>query len=180
MSGQGHQDEALTRALRAVAEDDERLGASGEVEARLIAEAHVIARAHGARRLRHYAAAGVLAAVLLVAIAVPAWRTATGRPSAVDATGPSGAGRSPGPAQSFALPQPDEVATEFFPLMYSNVPVANGHTIRVELPQAALTSFGLEADDASGTVLADVLVGQDGLARAVRFVRPASKKEQVR
>ena len=62
--------------------------------------------------------------------------------------------------------------------MYSNVPVTNGHTIRLELPQAALTSFGLEADDASATVLADVLVGQDGLARAVRFVRPATKKEQ--
>ena len=64
--------------------------------------------------------------------------------------------------------------------MYSNVPVTNGHTVRLELPQAALTSFGLEADDASGTVLADVLVGQDGLARAVRFVRPATTNKEQR
>ena len=63
--------------------------------------------------------------------------------------------------------------------LYSNVPVTNGQTVRLELPQAALALFGIEADDAFGTVLADVLVGQDGLARAVRFVRPViSVKEQ--
>ena len=64
--------------------------------------------------------------------------------------------------------------------MYSNVPVEDGHTVRVELPQAALSSFGLAADDTSGTVLADVLVGQDGLARAVRFVRPATSAQEQR
>ena len=109
------------------------------------------------------------AAALLVAIAVPAWRSATAPPPIVDPAGPVKVSARPAV----------EVATEFFPLMYSNVPVTNGHTVRLELPQAALTSFGLEADDASGTVLADVLVGQDGLARAVSFVRPAvTKKEQ--
>ena len=165
MSRQSH-DDALTRALRAVAEDDEPRGASDAVKARLLGEAHVIATA---RRRRVYATASVLAAALLVAIAVPAWRSATAPPPIVD---PAGAVKvSARPAV--------EVATEFFPLMYSNVPVTNGHTVRLELPQAALTSFGLEADDASGTVLADVLVGQDGLARAVSFVRPAvTKKEQ--
>ena len=151
MSGQGH-DEALTRALRAVAEDDGMLGASEAVGARLLAEAHLIARA---RRRRVYATAGALAAALCVAIAVPAWRSATARPPVVDPAGPMTGSVRPAPA---------EVATEFFPLMYSNVPVTNGHTVRLELPQAALTSFGLEADDAFGTVL-DVLVGQDGLAR---------------
>jgi hypothetical protein len=168
MSDQGHHDEALTRALRAVAEDDETLGASAEIEARLVAEAHVIARA---RRRRMYTAAGALAAALLAAIAVPAWRAATVRPPAIDPAGP---------AESYALLTPGEVATEFFPLMYSNVPVTNGQTIRLELPQAALASFGIEADDVSGTVLADVLVGQDGLARAVRFVRPATSVKEPR
>lgn len=158
MSGQSHRDESLTRALRAVAEDDETLGASAEVEARLRAEAHVIARA---RRRRVYTAAGALAAALVAAIAVPAWRAAMARLSAVD---PGGS------VESSAGSAPGEDATDFFPLMYSNVPVTNGQTVRLELPQAALTSFGLEADDASGTVLADVVVGQDGLARAVRFV----------
>jgi hypothetical protein len=167
MSDRGHHDEALTRALRAVAEDDAALGASAQVEVRLLAEAQVIA---GARRRRSYVAAGALAAALLGAIAVPAWRSATVRPPAVDPAGP---------VESSARSAPSEDATDFFPLIYSNVPVTNGHTVRLELPKAALTSFGLEAGDASGTVLADVFVGQDGLARAVRFVRPAtSKKEQ--
>jgi hypothetical protein len=166
MSDQGHHDEALTRALRAVAEDDERIGASAEVEARLVAEANVIARA---RRRRAYTAAGALAAALLAAIAAPAWRAATVRPPAADPAGP---------AESSARPAPGEEATEFFPLMYSNVPVTNGHTVRLELPQAALASFDIEADDVSGTVLADVLVGQDGLARAVRFVRPATSVKE--
>jgi hypothetical protein len=169
MNDQGHQDEALTRALRAVAEDDETLGASAEVEARLMAEAHVIA---WARRRRVYTTAGALAAVLLAAIAFPTWRLATVRLPAIDRVLPP---ESPVP--------PGEDATEFFPLMYSNVPVTNGQTVRLELPQAALASFGLEADDASGTVLADVVVGQDGLARAVRFVRfvrPVTNKKEPR
>ena len=44
-------------------------------------------------------------------------------------------------------------------------------------PRTALASFGLTPPDAAAdirstdTVLADVLVGDDGLARAVRFVR---------
>jgi hypothetical protein len=166
MSGGGRRVEALARALRTVAEDDEMLGASPEVASRLLAEAHVIARA---RRIRVYAVAGAFTAALLVAIAAPVWRSVSLRPAVDPASQPEPAARS----------SSGEVTTEFFPLMYSNVPVTNGHTVRLELPQAALTSFGLEADDASGTVLADVLVGQDGLARAVRFVRPViSKKEQ--
>jgi hypothetical protein len=166
-----HDDGALTRALRAMAQDDQTLGASSEIEARLLAEAHMIA---SARRRRSYTAAGALAAALFAAIAIPAWRTATVhvpvRVPVID---------SAGPAETPARPAPGEIATEFFPLMYSNVPVTNGQTIRIELPETALAAFGIEADDVSGTVLADVLVGQDGLARAVRFVRPViNKKEQ--
>jgi hypothetical protein len=167
MSDQNHHDQALTRALRAVADDDEALGASAEIETRLLAEARVIA---STRRRRAYTAALALAAALLAAMAVPAWRATTVRLPAIDS------GR---PAESALHPAPGEEATEVFPLMYSNVPVTNGRTVRLELPQAALASFGLEADDVSGTVLADVLVGQDGLARAVRFVRqPTSLREQ--
>jgi hypothetical protein len=98
------------------------------------------------------------AAAVIVGIAIPMWPTADrSRTSApVSRHGLSVAG----------------VETEVFPLKYSNVPVTNAQTIRLELPRAALASFGLEADNTSGTVLADVLIGQDGLARAVRFVRP--------
>jgi hypothetical protein len=106
------------------------------------------------------AAAAFVAAVATPGWPVPGWSRAGSNVSVDDG----------------ASDRPAEEASEFFPLMYSNVPVTNGQTVRLELPQSALASFGLEADDASGTVLADVLVGQDGLARAVRFVRTTTSE----
>jgi hypothetical protein len=50
----------------------------------------------------------------------------------------------------------------------------------MEVPRASLAQFGLasahDVDRMTGTVIADVLVGDDGLARAVRFVRPISQE----
>ena len=166
MNGPRHHD-ALTRALRLLAADEEALGASREVEARLLSEAHVLV---ARRRRRVYMAAGAVAATILAPLAVPAWRSWTARPPAVN----------PDHSESSAGPAAGEIATEFFPLMYSNVPVTNGQAVRLELPQAALASFGLDPGDVSDTVLADVLVGQDGLARAVRFVRPAMSVKEPR
>jgi hypothetical protein len=73
------------------------------------------------------------------------------------------------------------VATAFFPLTYSSLPISNAQLVRVQVPRSALASFGLAPIDvpasaatgiASATVSADVLVGEDGVARAVRFVSP--------
>ena len=68
-----------------------------------------------------------------------------------------------------------EVTTDFFPLSDASAlpSMEGGHVVRVELPRAALLSFGLpvNAEQATGRVKADVLIGHDGLARAVRFVR---------
>ena len=69
-----------------------------------------------------------------------------------------------------------EVATEFIPLMQAGpyTQAEEGHLVRVELPRSALASFGLPVNAeaaASGRVKADVLLGQDGIARAIRFVR---------
>ena len=166
MNESRHHDEALTRALRAVAQDDLSLKASAGIETRLLTEALGITRA---RRRRVWTAAGALA-LLAAAIAIPVWRTATDRPSGSDAANSTESARAAGV----------EDTTEFFPLMYSNVPLTNAQTVRLELPQSALTSFGLDPDDPAGTVLADVVVGQDGLARAVRFVRPAITTKEPR
>jgi len=45
-----------------------------------------------------------------------------------------------------------------------------GRLVRVGMPRAALVSWGwpLEGDVAGETVEADVLVGEDGVARAIR------------
>jgi hypothetical protein len=67
-----------------------------------------------------------------------------------------------------------EVTTEFLPFPYAEGLSAGERVqlIHVRLPGEALTFFGLPpAADPSATVPADVLLGQDGTARAVRFVR---------
>lgn len=68
-----------------------------------------------------------------------------------------------------------EVATEFIPLVHGGqyAQAEEGHLVRVEMPRSALVSFGLpvNAEAPGGSVKADVLMGQDGIARAIRFVR---------
>ena len=153
----------VTEALRAAAGEDASLGASSVVEARLLGEVRSIARA---RRRRVAIVTLAAAAVLAIAVAVP-WKRSADNASAGQQT--------PTPAPR------GEVATAFFPLTYSSLPISNAQLVRVQVPRSALASFGLAPIDvpspaaggtASATVAADVLVGEDGVARAVRFVSP--------
>ena len=51
-------------------------------------------------------------------------------------------------------------------------PFESGSLVRVDLPVSALVALGLPVPASSVTaVQADIVVGQDGLARAVRFVQ---------
>jgi hypothetical protein len=68
-----------------------------------------------------------------------------------------------------------ENVTEFIPLVAgtpSAPPLESGQLVRVQLPRAALASLGLplNAERGNEPVKADVLLGNDGLARAIRFV----------
>ena len=69
----------------------------------------------------------------------------------------------------------NELATDFYPLTYeaSLAPLESGRVVRVELPRSALISMGLpmSMERVGGSVRADVLLGDDGLAHAIRFVR---------
>ena len=154
------QDPELRAALRALTEDDARLTASPDVQKRLLTEVRAISRA---RRRRTWFQVSSVAAALLVGIALYAWRI--GNPQIPEtALSPT--------ASEEAI---SEVATEFLPLPYSHVPMNLGSPVRIEVPAAALVSFGLAPADfrqGEGTVQADVLIGEDGVARAVRFVRP--------
>src|SRR5688572_618992 len=71
--------------------------------------------------------------------------------------------------------EPAEVATDFVPVGYGSAMdlQEGGQLVRVELPRLALASFGLPVnmDRVDERVKADVLVGPDGLARAIRFVK---------
>ena len=157
MSTQEDRERALKSALQAVAaEDAAGPGSSSEVRERLLADVRSIARA---KRRRHFMLLGA-AAVVALAVALPFWRT------------------TPIPSP----PQVTEVTTPFIPLIAGSWPAAAVQVVRIEVPRQALASFGLlgpEIAQPSGdTVLADVAIGNDGVARAVRFVQRTGQQER--
>jgi len=69
--------------------------------------------------------------------------------------------------------QTKEIATDFILLTYDGDVGSEAQLVRVELPRSSMASFGLPVnmDRADQRVKADVLLGADGLARAIRFVQ---------
>lgn len=68
-----------------------------------------------------------------------------------------------------------ETTTEFFPLRFGSdhPPMESGEVIRVQMSRSALIALGLPVavERADEPVKADLLIGEDGQARAIRFVR---------
>ena len=155
--------EAMTQALRRLKEEDAAMTASPAVEARLLQEVRGLQRQQGGWR-PHVIAALAAAAIVLVTLSLGWWNRS---------------GQSPAIVVNEVA---QEVTTDFFPLFYGSVPTAQAHLVRLELPRDSLARFGLMSADGidrtSGTVLADVLVGDDGLARAVRFVQKLSQEHR--
>jgi len=69
----------------------------------------------------------------------------------------------------------EEVVTPFFPLPFSDsvLPLDQASVIRVDLPRSALEWTGLPVEEArrNERIRADLVLGADGLARAIRFIR---------
>ncbi len=67
----------------------------------------------------------------------------------------------------------EEIATEFFPLVNENALPERGQLRRVQVPRSTLINFGLpvNAERLEFPINADLLVGEDGGARAIRFVQ---------
>ncbi len=88
---------------------------------------------------------------------------------------PARARRSKPPAQVLNKPGDSEIATDFIPLVNRETfsEMDGGQVMRVELPRSVLMSYGLpmSMDRATERIKADLVVGNDGLARAIRFVR---------
>jgi hypothetical protein len=68
-----------------------------------------------------------------------------------------------------------EVATTFYALPDADIfaPVEDATVVRVQLPRSAMRMVGLPVNEerAGERIRADVVLGQDGIARAVRFVQ---------
>ena len=79
-------------------------------------------------------------------------------------------------ANNTARPNEAESMTDCISLVAdapAATPLESGQLVRVRVPRAALASLGLplNAERGNEPVKADVLLGGDGLARAIRFVR---------
>jgi hypothetical protein len=159
MQDQVEQERALLEWLRHVADADAASGASPAVRDRLFEEVRARRRLRRVAAIKMYA----LAAGLVIATALPVWQLTT-RP-AVEET-----------PRAVTIPSGDaEVATAFYPLAYGAVPVTRANIVRVAVSPTAVAALGVEPlggnTSPADVLLADVVVGEDGLARAVRFVR---------
>jgi hypothetical protein len=70
-----------------------------------------------------------------------------------------------------------EIVTDFFPLMNPAPPFERGQLLRIDLPASAMQMVGLPVHEQrlADRVQADVLLGEEGLPRAIRFVKSVSK-----
>ena len=163
-------EERLTAALRAVERGDASSAVSSAVRERLLTEVRSIGRAQRRRAMTFLAAAAVVTIAALVSV----WQLGVLDRLSDDQVST--------PVAATAVAASRELTTPFFPLISASVPLTGSHIVRMEVPRRALASFGLMTPDlvptSSETVLADVVVGDDGLARAVRFVRRATEQEQ--
>jgi len=120
-------------------------------------EAAVVAAFRGRRAapVRHWWPSWALAAAAVVLMIGAAWIVFRGG--------------APAPAPAAAP------VAEFIPLVPDVAlrPGESAQMVRVSMPRTALQSFGLPVDEnrAFETVRADIIVGQDMVARAIRIVR---------
>ncbi len=173
-------EERVVEALRALSEQDASREASPEVEARLRVQFQSRGRRRAWRRTAAWATAAMAAAATVVFFVVTNRQPPTPvavhevvkqavvvQPEIAPATVVKTATRVRKPVM-----RPQEVVTDFFPLMDPAPPFERGQLLRVELPASAMQMVGLPVreDRLADSVQADVLVGEEGLPRAIRFV----------
>ena len=205
-------EEMLTRGLKALAAEMEPLSAPDAVELKLreaFRKQNVVVPITARRAWTRYWFAAAIAAMLLIAISVVAYRVnwranddpkltkdqPQSRPERIDepikqeqVAGVQDQEPSPRTLkpkrvrhanvrrnENVQLANHAEIATDFIPLSYMTAVNLQdgGQIVRVELPRSALANFGLPVnmDRYNEKVKADVLVGVDGLAHAIRFIQ---------
>jgi hypothetical protein len=185
MSRQDMGDFDLNEKLRVLREATRALEAPQRVEEAL-REAYrarrSMPRRHPARLWPHWALAAAVGMVVGAGLLALLYRPRT-QPAPV-ATVPSPAVKAdvaslpapPAPPLVAArAARPAEVAGDFVSLVPDVAwgPGESGQIMRVSMPRAALQSFGLPVDESRAfeMVRADIIVGQDMVARAIRVVR---------
>ncbi|HYL77251.1 MAG TPA: hypothetical protein VEU96_23760 [Bryobacteraceae bacterium] len=172
-------EQELLEGLRALAADSPR-EAPAYVEKRLLAEFHRRSRARRRNLWWMASSAAAIAAAVAVALWIqPAPRKAGPTVAKVVTSQPSNVATAPVIQPAVRIrktsARPNRTAMSFYPLPDTEAlpPLENATIVRVQLPMSSLRLIGFQIneDRAGERIEADVLVGQDGLARGVRFVR---------
>jgi hypothetical protein len=160
--------QALSRGLATLAAEDAHLSAPPSIEASLLGACRRLATE---RRRPGRRGAGLRIALAAAAVALAlaaAWLAVPTRPVV------------PGPAVRHAAATPgravlEDAPAEFVPLVYGDALEGADalQLMRVRVPRQALASLGwpaAAAEEGADSLEAQVVVGQDGVARAIRFV----------
>ncbi len=175
-------EQELLQGLRALAADSPR-EAPAYVEQGLMAAFRQRSRARRRNMWWMGSGAAAIAAVVVVALWIqPAPRKSGPAVANAVASQPPNAMRpatepifQPAVRIRKTVARPRPAAMSFYPLPDTEAlpPLETATVIRVQLPMSSLRLMGFQIneDRASERIEADVLLGQDGLARGVRFVR---------
>ncbi len=195
--------ESLDAALRALAASNGEQQASPRVGTALIEEFRRQRAASSRRRVQRQIAALGAAAAILLALGFSLYRRTTAGPGVAPVTNVTEKISAPPVASPTVVPEASPVAvpaeslqqnqvvasqsdesayaTNFVPLPYADDPSAleDGAVVRVEMPRAALASFGLPvaAMESDGTVRADLVVSADGTPQAIRLISPDNSRQ---
>lgn len=183
------QAQVLASALEAVAQGSADLGAPAHFEPALVSafrehRRSIERKQHRQHRTRlHWLEWSALAAAAAVLLAIGAWNFSRPRisgtktnPSAVVTSSVSsnadGASQQANPVETATVEDPN---SDFVPVPYGEGLSADdsGLVVRVSMTRSALGNLGYPVDEvhAGDVVQADLLVGEDGLPRAVRLVQ---------
>ena len=182
MRTQDFDNAALDERLQALKQATEGMSAPDRVEAAVVAafrqrDMRPVGRAWPRWALAAAAAVIVVAGVALLLNREPARQAPAPAlpPVAVDQREAPGPVASAVPAPPPMRARPRQVVQTFIPLVpdLNWGPGESAQVMRVSMPRSALQSFGLPVDEtrAFETVRADIIVGQDMVARAIRVVR---------
>jgi hypothetical protein len=156
----------LEAGLRAVAASCRKLEAPARVEARLLTAFRAQSGIPARRTQRRWIPALTWAAAFAAMLALGFFLMQQREPEATRSTVSRGVERA-----SMEMPNDME---GFIPLPNTEAVQANEEmgVVHVEVPRSAMLAVGLEvsADRAGEMVQADVMLGSDGVARAVRFL----------
>jgi predicted anti-sigma-YlaC factor YlaD len=147
----------LSIALQITREDSRGLSASTRVQNNLLEE---LRKRKGTKHVWMWRLSRIAAVLFFIALTA-SWVVRHQKPE-----------DTAQPIESAAQADSTEITTGFIPLTHGSLASSSVQMIRVKLPRSALMQFGLpvNVDHPDQMIDADVIVGEEGLPHAIRFI----------